>query len=196
VPLREQFERLRDLAARDRAAAAEDRLRAATERTEAAAERSSLAVELHGAYLDDLTGAFRRGMGRDAIQLEVDRSRRRDGRLVLAFVDVDGLKAINDHAGHATGDLVLRTLVTTMRSNLRSFDPIVRYGGDEFVCAIGGVDVDEVQARFDRIRRSLFADTGVGISVGLAPVEDGESLDALMARADAALMDEKRLRGT
>lgn len=194
APLREQYERLRQLAAEDRAAAAADRARAAEERVHAAQERTRHAAELHSAHLDDLTGAFRRAMGRDAITLEIARARRGDGRFVLAFVDVDDLKVINDRAGHATGDLVLRTLVATMRRNLRSFDPIVRHGGDEFVCAIGSVDVDEVERRFGRIRASLYADTGVGISVGLAVLADVDTLDELTERADVALQDAKRTR--
>jgi diguanylate cyclase (GGDEF)-like protein len=115
---------------------------------------------------------------------------------VLAFVDVDGLKAINDRAGHAVGDLVLRTLVATMRSSLRPFDPIVRYGGDEFVCAVGGVGIDEVLRRFDAIRHSLYADTGASISVGMASLAEQDTLHHLLVRADAMLLDAKRARQT
>jgi diguanylate cyclase (GGDEF)-like protein len=194
APLGEQFERLRDLATQGRAAAAADRARAAAERTVAAAERTSHAAELRAAHLDDLTGAFRRAAGRDALTLEIARARRGDGRFVLVFVDVDDLKGVNDRAGHATGDLVLRTLVATIRSRLRSFDPVVRHGGDEFVCAVGGVDVDEVERRFDGIRASLYADTGVEFSVGLAVLAEGDTLDALTERADEALLDAKRAR--
>ena len=193
-PLREQFERWRKRAAADRAQAAADRRRAATERTEAAIELARLRSALHHAYLDELTGAFGRAMGNQAMELEIDRSRRNDGRLVLVFVDVDGLKAINDRAGHAAGDTVLRTLVSTMRSNLRSFDPIVRYGGDEFVCAVAGVDVVEVDDRFSDIQDSLYADTGASISIGLATLAEDETLEQLIARADGALLDAKRAR--
>src|SRR5450756_471461 len=113
----------------------------------AAATRARLRAELHGSHLDDLTRAFRRETEWHALNLEIDRSRRGDGRFVLAFLDIDDLKGINDRAGHAAGDLVLRTLVATLRSSLRSFDPIVRFGGDEFVCGIGGADIREVESR-------------------------------------------------
>jgi diguanylate cyclase (GGDEF)-like protein len=89
---------------------------------------------------------------------------------------------------------VLRTLVSTLRSSLRSFDPIVRYGGDEFVCGLGGADLDQVERRFDAIRRSVQNDAGVGISVGLAALASGETLDQLTARADAALLDARNRR--
>ena len=192
--LSEQLAQARERATQDRAAAASDRLHAANERTEAAIELGQVMTELHSAYLDDLTGAFRRAMGRDALELEIDRARRGDGRFVLAFVDVDGLKAVNDRAGHATGDLVLRTLVATMRSSLRSFDPIVRFGGDEFVCAVAGIGIGDVERRFGEIRRSLYADTGVGISVGLAALAEDETLEQLTVRADDALLEAKRAR--
>ena len=196
APLGEQLDQLRRQAAKDRADAATDRARAAEERVEAAAERARLEAELHAAYLDDLTGTFPRELGREALSLEIDRARRADGRFVLASVDVDGLQGVNDRAGHATGDLVLRTLVATMRAQLRSYDPIVRAGGDEFVCGIGGVDLAEIGRRFGEIDRSLYADTGVRISVGLATLTDGETLDQVTARADAALLGAKQSRPT
>lgn len=189
APLRAQLTRLRKRAAMDRAAAADDRLRAATERTEAATELGLLRAELHGAHLDGLTGAFHRETGGHALALEIDRARRGDGRLVLARVGVVDLRGVNDRAGHAVGDQVLRTLVATMRSNLRSFDPIVRSSGNEFHCAVAGVEIGEVQRRFDGIGSSLYADTGVGVTVGLATLAEGETLDQLTARAGAALVD-------
>jgi diguanylate cyclase (GGDEF)-like protein len=194
APGAEKVARLREQAAHDRAGAAEDRERAAEERTEATAERARLEAGLHGAYLDDLTGAFRREVGRHALALEVDRARQADGRFVLACIDVDGLGGINDRAGHATGDHVLRTLVAIMRSGLRSYDPIVRMGGDDFACGIGGVGLDEVDLLFYEVERSLHADTGAGISVGTAALSDGETIEQITARADAALLDARGSR--
>ncbi len=154
-----------------------------------------LASELLSANLDDLTGAFRREMGRLVLNHEIDRARRGDGRFVIVFADVDGLKRVNDRDGHAAGDHVLETVVWTVRSNLRSFDPIVRYGGDEFVCGIGGIDLAEVERRFDTIGRALRGSVGVGISVGLAGLEPDDTLERLTARADAALLEAKKRRG-
>ena len=189
--------RLAEITARsaaDRGRAAADRLKAAEDRAAAAQERARLQAELHGTHLDDLTGAFRRETGRLALRHEIDRARRADGRFVVAFVDVDWMKTINDRDGHAAGDHVLQALVSTIRSNLRSFDPVMRYGGDEFVCGVGGVDVDEVERRFEAINRALQSEVGAGISVGLAGLEPDDTLELLMARADAALLDAKKRR--
>jgi diguanylate cyclase (GGDEF)-like protein len=89
---------------------------------------------------------------------------------------------------------VLQVLVLTLRSNLRSFDPIVRYGGDEFVCGLGGVDQDIALRRFELIDRSVRGDVGVGISVGLAGLEPDDTLERLTARADASLLSAKKRR--
>ena len=157
-------------------------------------ERSRLEAELNSAHLDDLTGAFRRDVGRLALAHEIDRARRADGRFVMAFVDVDGMKDVNDRDGHAAGDHVLKTLVWTMRSNLRSFDPVVRYGGDEFVCGLGGVDLDEVSAVSMRSVGRSRAMLALAICVGVLRSNRDETLDQLTARADAALLEAKSRR--
>lgn len=159
-----------------------------------ALERARLEAELQRAHLDGLTGAYRREVGRLALRNEIDRAKRGDGRFVIAFVDVDGLKGVNDREGHAAGDRVLRTLAATMRANLRSYDPIVRYGGDEFVCGVASIDTSEVEHRLNVIDQSLRHATGVGITAGLASMSDNESLEELTERADAALLEAKRAR--
>jgi diguanylate cyclase (GGDEF)-like protein len=127
-------------------------------------------------------------MGRLAISHEIDRARRSDGRFVLAFVDVDDLKTINDRDGHAAGDRVLKTVVSAIRTRLRSFDPIMRYGGDEFVCGLSGTDLSEAERRFESIGIAIEADAHVGISVGLAALATGDTPERLAERADAAML--------
>ena len=179
---------LRARAAHDRARAAADRAGASADRAAAAEDRARAAIELRHAYHDDLTGALRREMGEVALQHEVDRARRGDGRLVLAFVDVDKLKALNDREGHNAGDALLKAVVSAMRTRLRSFDPVVRYGGDEFICALAGADPEEATARFDEIQDELARDhDDAGISVGVVELMPDERLDELIIRGDAAL---------
>ncbi len=157
-------------------------------------ERARLEAQLQRAHLDGLTGAYRREVGRLALRNEIERARRSDGRFVIAFIDVDGLKGVNDRDGHAAGDKVLRTLAATMRANLRTYDPIVRYGGDEFVCGVASIDPSEVQHRIGVIDQSLRHSTGVGITAGLASMVGNETLEELTERADAALLEAKRSR--
>ena len=187
-------------AAQDRAQAAADRARAAADRERATADRDQAAVDrdharaalLH-AHVDELTGSYRRGVGTLALQHEIDRARRSDGGLVLAFVDVDGLKEVNDREGHAAGDQLLIDVVETIRARLRSYDPVVRYGGDEFLCALSDVDLDSARERFAGIQLALSEmRDGCSISVGLAELRSDDTLEDLTARGDAALYEARR----
>jgi diguanylate cyclase (GGDEF)-like protein len=177
----------------DRARAARDRAHAATDREHAAMDRRHARLELELANTDDLTGAYRRRAGETALQHELDRARRSDEALVLAFVDVDDLKATNDGLGHAAGDARLREVVSAMRSKVRSYEPIVRYGGDEFVCSMAGVALASVRARFDEINAVLGGRDHAGsLSVGLAELRPDDTLAALIDRADEALIEGRR----
>jgi diguanylate cyclase (GGDEF)-like protein len=183
---RARAEAQRDAAARDRELAAQDRRDAARDRRAAAEE---LALE----GLDHLTGALRRRTGLGAIQREMDRTGRTHEPFVLAFVDVDGLKAVNDRDGHATGDEILRKVVRSIRQQLRSYDVVIRHGGDEFVCALSGQHISGVHQRFKRISAQLSdAAPRATITVGLAERRDDDSLDDLIGRADSAMIERRR----
>jgi diguanylate cyclase (GGDEF)-like protein len=186
----------RGQAASDRAEAARDRDEASRDRGRAARDRGQAARDRAEAGVDALTGALRRDRGLVDLQREITRARRSDGRLVLAFVDVDGLKAINDSEGHAAGDRLLRDVATTLRNGLRSYDLVIRYGGDEFVCALPDTDVGGARQRFEEVARSLAEkNPGASVSVGLAALENEDTVDRLTSRADAALYSRRRAAG-
>ena len=189
--LTDQLERLTEAAAADRRKAANERRRSATDRAKAARERERMDDQLRAAHVDDLTGAYRRELGRTALSNEMDRARRTDGRLIVAFVDIDKFKTVNDTLGHAAGDRVLQTVVATMRARLRSFDPIVRYGGDEFVCGLSTIDLADAASRFEGIGAAIEEDANVTISVGLSALDADDTLDTLIDRADAAMFAER-----
>ena len=101
------------------------------------------------------------------------------------FVDVDHLKLINDAHGHAHGDHVLHEVGSALRQGLRSYDVLVRYGGDEFVCALVGAELATAEMRFGDIARTLAgAIPGTSVSVGYVELQDGETLDKAIDRAD------------
>lgn len=81
------------------------------------------------AMVDELTGALRRGIGIHAARREVERSHRLDQPLVIAMIDVDGLKFVNDQRGHQAGDEILCRVVGALRSQMRTYDLVIRYGG-------------------------------------------------------------------
>ena len=182
-------------AAATRRQAAVDRERAARDREAAALDRERLQSELERAHLDELTGAYRRGMGATLMRHEIERARRLKGDLALAYLDVDGLKEINDRLGHGAGDVLLRALVEALRSRLRPYDPVVRWGGDEFVCGVSNTTLEVAGDRFDQALKVLAeSQPAAAVSVGLASLRDGDTLETLVERADQALLQHRRKR--
>jgi len=172
----------RELAARDRSDGSRDRRRAAQDRRLAAREHTQ-------ADIDGLTGTLRRERGALALQEAVDHARSTRERLIFAFVDVDGLKQVNDERGHAAGDKLLRDVGAALKTCLRTSDLVVRYGGDEFLCAIPGADAKIARRRFDQVAVNLAArNPEASLSIGLATLgENQDTLDQLTERADAEL---------
>jgi GGDEF domain-containing protein len=98
------------------------------------ADRDALLNQLAIAETAGLTGTRARATGLEHIDQEIERARRTTAPLVVAYVDVVGLKAVNASQGHAADDALLQRAVDGIRGHLRSYDLIVRIGGDE-VCA-------------------------------------------------------------
>ena len=186
-------------AATDRAKAADDRARAAVDRKEAARERdeahkdkTEAALHLSQSTRDELTGAWMRKFGLEEIARELERSHRTGGQLILAFIDVNGLKAVNDERGHLAGDALLRLVGETLVTNVRPYDIVVRFGGDEFVCGLPNLSLGQAQTRFALIASLLSAiNPDHSITFGLAEAGPEDTLEALIARADASLLAAK-----
>ena len=181
-------------ARRDRMGGASDRTDAADDRTAASSDRFLSAEERAAFSVDALTGAHRRDVGLVELEREMDRAKRTKHPFALAFVDVDGLKARNDSLGHTAGDRLLRSAVDSIRANLRSYDLIVRFGGDEFLCGVTDVTAAEAGKRFARVNAELAASQQASITVGLAELEADDALEDLVERADQALYRERQKR--
>jgi len=182
-------------AADDRALAAADREEAASERAEALRDHSESADSLKLAMTDALTGVWTRRFGLESVSRELERAHRTGAPLVLAFIDVDGLKQVNDSQGHLDGDMLLQLVGETVRANVRPYDVIVRYGGDEFVCAMPNLRAPEARVRFEKIAAALAAvNAEHSVTYGLAEAEPTDSLQELIARADAELLEVRRAR--
>ena len=96
---------------------------------------------------DELTGVLNRQAGFAALGRELDRCRRAGERFVLGYLNVDGMKEVNGHEGLRGGDELLRKVTAALRATLRSYDVIMRLGGDEFLFSLPGADMATAELR-------------------------------------------------
>ncbi len=187
---------LRATAAAARRAAAAERAAAAADREAAADDRRHAARDRQLGGLDELTGVYRRGPGELALAKEIERARRARQPLALAIFDVDDLKAVNDRDGHAAGDALLHAVATAIVVTVRAYDVTVRWGGDEFVCAMSDTTAAVAEERIAHVREALRARRpAASVSSGRAELRNEDTVETLVARADAALYGEKAERG-
>ncbi|HET6204246.1 MAG TPA: diguanylate cyclase [Planctomycetota bacterium] len=150
------------------------------------------------AVTDALTGVFNRRRLMEVLAKEHERALLTHRPLAVVMLDLDHFKRVNDTLGHAVGDDLLRRFGDLLRDNLRRGDVVGRYGGEEFVVLLPGADVERATAVAERIRVAFnaFGDQEAGayrglrlsVSAGVATLSgEGESHEALLCRADAAL---------
>jgi len=159
------------------------------------AERS-----LHAqATQDALTGLYNRRHFRLMAEQELARCNRTGNCASLLIMDIDFFKMINDTYGHETGDLVLTSIARTLKQGVREMDTLARWGGEEFVLLMPGIDAAEALVVAERFRQAV-AQTPVifssgeihcTLSFGVTQLEAGETLGATIARADRALYRSK-----
>jgi diguanylate cyclase len=151
------------------------------------------------AELDDLTGSFNRRCIMRFLDEEIERAHRTNAHCSVALIDLDWFKRINDTYGHPTGDEVLRTFAITVFANIRGVDRFGRYGGEEFLLLLPDTPHDVALRLLNRLRAivaeldwSAFSlGMQITVSAGIVTLKAGETADALLARADAALYKAK-----
>lgn len=176
----------RRLAARDRASAQVDRRAAARDR-----RRAQAYARL--AERDELTGVLLRGPGLLALRRAVETARSTRAALVLAFLDADHLKEVNDRDGHGAGDSLLRGIGAALVGALPPDAVIIRMGGDEFVCALSPASLEDASQDIADVRARLAAVVpGGSVSVGLASLAPADTWETLIARADRHMYEARR----
>ena len=152
----------------------------------------------HTASYDPLTGAMNR-LAFQAVAEHSSREARREGKpLSVVLFDIDHFKAVNDTLGHAAGDEALKSVVRTCMETLRASDLLCRWGGEEFLVLLPASGPDGAAAAAEKLRSAVAATVrgggarAVTISAGTATLKPEESLNALIVRADEALLGAKR----
>ncbi len=149
---------------------------------------------------DPLTGLFNRRQFSDLLAAETARGMRREPKTVLAFIDVDHFKQINDRYGHAEGDGVLKQLTEILRSHVRASDVLARIGGEEFAVLMSDTTLDQAKLFAERVREAVaqaeFTPGGerqtVTVSLGLAALTASRrDPSQLMRASDRALYTAK-----
>ena len=149
---------------------------------------------------DPLTSLPNRRAFLERLAHAVQSARDEGRRHVVAFLDLDRFKVVNDRFGHAAGDRLLREVAVVMGGVVRVGDVIGRIGGDEFALLLGDCTIENARGVVDKLRQAVDAyrieHTGealaVGVSIGLAPIEPGTASAAqALAEADAACYQAK-----
>jgi diguanylate cyclase (GGDEF)-like protein len=162
----------------------------------------SRAAAIRLSTVDSLTDLYNRAFFFNAVDHEIQRSRRFGRGFCLLMMDLDELKSINDQHGHYQGDVILKSVAGLIRAGLRGIDIAARYGGDEFVALLPETDPSGAFVVAEKIRQlvnELRVETGPGqiatsLSIGVVTYpDDGETADDLMIAADDAMYSSKRL---
>lgn len=141
---------------------------------------------------DGLTGLGNFRSLQEILPQEIERSARSSRPLSLIMIDVDGFKEKNDSSGHLEGDQVLKNIAHALKSGLRSFDQIFRYGGDEFCLVLQETSASVAVEIAERLRKKIAIETQLTISLGVSSYpEISTELEALLAQADTALYTAK-----
>jgi len=151
------------------------------------------------ALLDAVTGLGNRHYLETWLGTRLDEMARYGWVFGVLFCDIDGFKAVNDAHGHDVGDAVLRMIATTMQHALRGGDVVGRWGGEEFVAVVTHTDPAGMAATAERLRAlaqrsALYLEAGavrVTLSIGGTLAMPGDSIEALVARADGLMYQSK-----
>lgn len=153
------------------------------------------------AKFDDLTNLYNRKYFIDIAEREIERALRYQHPISLLIADLDHFKQINDNFGHLAGDTVLKRLGAIINTSVRTVDTAARFGGEEFCLLLPETDLENASFVAEKIRRNTETAAieydgeriQTTLSVGVAQLAPGESLEKLMNRADQALYSAKEL---
>lgn len=155
----------------------------------------------HLSVIDPLTEIYNRRYMSNAVTRETARADRHNSKLAFLMIDVDGFKDANDRLGHQVGDRILKEVAGLLVQTFRASDVISRYGGDEFFVLLVDADAEQAARAIDRLLRGLeernrtspIQGCHVSLSCGSAIYSRGSDPKDVLAEADEAMYNHKRL---
>jgi diguanylate cyclase (GGDEF)-like protein len=154
-------------------------------------QQSNQLMAFTEARTDPLTGVGnRRGLD-DSLSAQLAMMSRYEVGFSAAIFDIDHFKHVNDEQGHLQGDRMLQKVASLLDQSARETDYVARYGGEEFVVVMPRTDLDGACVFAERIRTTVEGELPLTVSGGVTAALDGDTPEALMARADAALYQAK-----
>jgi diguanylate cyclase len=140
---------------------------------------------------DPLTGVSNRRALDETLASMFAMMSRYDSPFAVVILDIDHFKKINDEQGHLYGDSILKSVAKMLADNVRDTDVVTRYGGEEFVIVMPQTPLLGACIFSDRLRQTIERNLPLTISGGVAGAVDGDGMQTLLARADAALYSAK-----
>ncbi|MGV8130976.1 MAG: GGDEF domain-containing protein [Candidatus Pacearchaeota archaeon] len=149
------------------------------------------------ATIDEKTGVYNNKFFKTISEMELDKAKREIGPLSLMILDLDNFKKLNDTYGHLIGDEILKRLALVLKNNIRKYDIISRFGGEEFVILLPNTQIKRAKLVCERIRREVQNDRelkkySVTFSGGLTEYKKGDSVKKMQLRADKAVYQAKK----
>jgi diguanylate cyclase (GGDEF)-like protein len=154
--------------------------------------------ELHDVTTrDEKTGVYNHRFFKAIFEMELEKARRGKQKLSLVMIDIDFFKKINDTYGHLMGDKVLAELAGVLQGELRIYDILARFGGEEFFVLLPETSVSVAKKVAERLRKSLEKGTlmnrhGITISLGVTEYKKLDSSERMIKRVDKALYISKK----
>ncbi len=144
------------------------------------------------ATIDEKTGVYNNKFFKTISEMELEKARRGMGQLSLVIIDLDHFKKINDNYGHLVGDAVLKKLGTILKENVRKYDIVSRFGGEEFIVLFPNTNLERAKMVSERLKRNIENNKEMmryklTTSGGVSTYHKNDNVTRMKQRADKAL---------
>jgi len=146
---------------------------------------------------DEKTGVYNYRFFKNIFEIEVEKTKRKKEKLSLIMIDIDFFKKVNDQYGHLVGDKLLVELTKRLRKDLRDYDVLARFGGEEFLILLPGTDIATAKKVAERLRRNLWKNKKlerykITISLGITEYKVRDNIAKMIKRVDKAMYISKK----